>query len=102
MRNGYERETIINMCDAEDTAIIETYQRYWMNRILKAKEKATQNGNPNDVIIVKQTEEMIEAIVPKRYVRISAPRFVSEEQRQSLSDRAKKMQNMRIKNKRTK
>lgn len=101
--NPYERETVINMCDAEPNMIrIESYQQYWINRILKAKEKSDKNNEiyakggieitENDTVrIIRHTEDMIEAIVPRRFLSISAPRFTSLEQRAEMSKRAKEM-----------
>lgn len=72
--NKYERETVINMCDADKTATIESYQRYWILRILKLKEKA-----PNDVQILAQTDKKISAVIPVRFLRLAPPRTMSED-----------------------
>ena len=82
---AYERETVINMNDSESVAYIETYQKYWRNRILKAKEK-----RPDEVVIVRQTDDMIEAVVPRKFIKISAPRLISEEQRLAAAARFRK------------
>lgn len=106
--NAYERETVINMCDAEPNSIrIESYQQYWINRILKAKEKSDKNNaiyaeggieiTDNDIVkIIKHTDNMIEAIVPRRFLSISAPRFTSLEQRAEMSKRAKEMRERKL------
>ena len=90
MYTAIERETIINLNDAERVAYIESYQRIWINRIIKAKNKAIENGHPEDVIIVRQTEDMIEAIVPRNYIKISPPRFISDERREQMRENAKR------------
>lgn len=83
-----ERETVINFCDADDTAIIETYQRAWMNKILKVKKKAEENGCGDDVKIIRQTDFMIEAVVPKKYVRMG---FIARKKREYTSEEREKM-----------
>lgn len=88
MLSAYERETVINMCDAENKAYIESYQKYWIKRILKAKEKSIKNGNPDDVVIVRQTEDMIEAIVPRKYIKITATPYCSPERREKMKQLA--------------
>ena len=80
--NKYERETIINMNDAEPTANIFTQQAPMMRKLLKLAEE-----RPDDVKILKQTEEMLEVSVPKKYVKIRPPRFMSEEQKIAARDR---------------
>lgn len=78
----YERETIILMNDAENTANISTYQRHWIARLLKIAEE-----KPNEVTIVKKEEDYLEIIVPNKYVKVRPPRFVSDEQREAASKR---------------
>lgn len=87
--DAYERETTINMCDGEKTASIETYQKYWIHRIQKAIEKAKEQGRESDIKVIRQTENMMEVEIPRRYIKISVPRLVSEEEKQRLSERAK-------------
>ena len=88
--SAIERETIINMNDAEQVAYIESYQQTWIRKILRAKEKAIANGRPDDVVITKHTDVMIEAIVPKKYIKVSPPRFVSDERREQMREVARR------------
>lgn len=101
----YERETTINMCDAEATAVVSSYQRKWINKVLKAKEKA-----PNEVEIIKYVPSnpdsdepaFIEAKMPARFINIRPPRAVSDEQRermrlQGLAMQAKKKEKQEAK-----
>lgn len=80
--NKYERETIIIGNDAEPTVNISTYQAVWIRRLLRLAERC-----PDDVKIIKQTDDYIEVDVPKRFLKVSPPRFVSEEQREASRKR---------------
>ena len=80
--NKYERETIIIGNDAEPTVNISTYQAVWIRRLLRLDERC-----PDDVKIIKQTDDYIEVDVPKRFLKVSPPRFVSEEQREASKKR---------------
>ena len=78
----YEQETIISMNNAEKTANIYTMQRHIINKLLKiAKER------PDEVKIISQTEDALEVVVPKRYIRITPPRLVSDEEREIARQR---------------
>lgn len=82
MYNQYERETIITTHDGLKTINVYTYQRKWMNKILLLKEK-----NPEEVNIIKQNEYMIEADLPAKYLKLIAPRKLTEEQRAEATAR---------------
>lgn len=59
----------------------------WINKVKKLKEQ-----HPDDVTIIKENKDgSICAKLPIKYLKISAPRKVSEEQRQAASERFKKM-----------
>ena len=67
----------------------------WINKIKKLKEE-----HPNDIKIIAENEDgSICAKLPMKYLKISAPRKVSEEQRQAASERFKKIrENMSLQN----
>ena len=59
----------------------------WINKIKKLKEE-----HPDDIKIIAENEDgSICAKLPMKYLKISAPRKVSEEQRQAASERFKKI-----------
>lgn len=81
----YEQETIINFNEDEPTADVYTYNRRLRNRLSKiAKE------NP-ECQIVKEADDYLEFIVPKKWVKVSPPRKMSEENKCKAAERAKKM-----------
>ena len=74
--NADERETIISTHDGLKTINIYSCQRKWINAVINLA-----NARPNDVRIIQQTEDMIEAEMPVKYLKLRAPRIVTEEQR---------------------
>lgn len=59
----------------------------WINKIKKLKEE-----HPDEVkIIAENADGSICAKLPIKYLKISAPRKVSEEQRQAASERFRKL-----------
>lgn len=83
---AYEKETIITFNNAEATASYYTLNASKRRMILKLAEKY-----PDDVKIVQQTEDMAEVTLPKKWIRISAPRILSEEEREKLVSRGKRL-----------
>ena len=77
----YERETIINYNQEEDTASVYTHSTALINRL----EKLTDKG----CVKIKYGEGFAEYEVPKKWVKIRPPREMSEEQRAAASERAK-------------
>lgn len=81
---NYEKETIINFNEDEKTADIFTYNKKMINRLLKLceqfpelfKEKINTNNDGS------KTFE-----IPKKYVSIRTPRFLTEEQKEVIKDR---------------
>ena len=59
----------------------------WINKIKKLKAE-----HPEDVKIIAENQDgSICARLPIKYLKISAPKKVSEEQRQAASERFKKL-----------
>lgn len=80
-----ERETIININDAENVASLSTSQQWMKNKIKKLAEK-----RPGEVEIIENDEYILFAKFPKKWIRISPTRVVSEEQRMKAAERLKK------------
>ena len=74
--NAEERETIISTHDGMKTVHIYSYQRKYINLVIKLAE-----SRPDDVKILKQTDNMIEAEMPTRFLKLKAPKVMTEEQR---------------------
>lgn len=81
----YEKETVINFNDEEKIAYLSTSQDAMKRRIRRLAEE-----HPNEVEITSEDKYTLIAKIPKKYVRVSPPRFVSEEQRIAAAERLKK------------
>lgn len=58
---------------------------------LKGRIVKLQNKYPDDVLILDENEDgSIYAEIPVRYIKVSAPRKVSEEQKEAARDRLSK------------
>lgn len=77
----YERETIINFNEAEAIAGIYTHNVALRNKLLKLSQ------TESDLRIIRQTEDMLEVEVPKKWIRVSPPKKLSEETRQKMAAR---------------
>ena len=77
----YERETIINFNEAESTAGIYTHNVALRNKLLKLSQTEP------DLRIIRQSEDMLEVDVPKKWIRVSPPKKLSKETRQKMADR---------------
>lgn len=80
----YEKETVINFNDAEKIASLSTAQDWMKRRIKKLAEKY-----PDDVKIKDENQYHLMVELPAKWIRVSPPRFVSEEQRAAASERLK-------------
>ena len=77
----YEQETIINYNNEESIADIFTYDRRLITKLRKAGvELKDTNGDGS-----------YSCKVPKRWVKVSPPRKVSDENKAKFAERAKKM-----------
>lgn len=69
------------------TSIKSQYHFVCLNGLIRLKEQY-----PDDIKIIAENKDgSICAKLPAKYLKISAPRKVSEEQRQAASERFKKM-----------
>lgn len=79
-------ENCIEFLNNQHQITVSFCMRKWVNKIKRLKEK-----HPDDVIIIAENEDgSICAKLPIKYLKISAPKKVSEEQRQAASERFKK------------
>lgn len=81
--SNYEKETIINYNNEEDTASVYTFHRALQNKLNKLV-----GVNP-DISIVFQDEDSVEYIVPKKWIKVSPPRQVNytDEQKAAMAER---------------
>lgn len=80
-----EKETIINFNEADATADIEVFSARLMREIRKAAELY-----PDDVTIKESTEGAYLVTLPKKWIKIRAPRILTDEQRAEIAQRFKK------------
>lgn len=83
---SYERETLISYCDAEKTASCYTRNFSMMERLRTlAKER------PEDVKLVQDSDFCVEAILPKKWVKIRPSRILTPEQKLKAVERGKRI-----------
>lgn len=78
---NYERETIINFNESEDTASVYTH-----NKPLRRRLEQLSKERPEDCRLYKVTHwgEAVEYYIPKSWLRINPIRILSEAQREAL------------------
>ena len=80
-----EKETIINFNEADATADIEVFSARLMREIRKAAELY-----PDDVTIKESSEGAYLVTLPKKWIKIRAPRILTDEQHAEIAQRFKK------------
>ena len=81
------KETVVGYIDADDYASFTSAEKKWINKILKLKAE-----HPDKVDIKAYPEDnqgYIYAHLPKKWLKISPPRQMSEEQRAVMAERLK-------------
>lgn len=83
----YEQETIINFNEGEDTASVYTH-----NKALRRKLEKLAQERPEDCRLFKVSHEnqAVEYYIPKRWVKVTPTRILSEERRGEMAEAAKK------------
>lgn len=80
-------ENCVEFLSNQKTMTVSFCSQKWI-----AKIKKLSQSNPNDVEIIAENKDgSICAKLPIKYLKISAPRKVSDEQRQKASERFKKL-----------
>ena len=77
----YEQETILNYNEAENMASVYTHNVALMNKLTKLMEEYPE------VKLVRQAYDMLEVEVPKKWIKVSPPKRVSEETKQKMAQR---------------
>ena len=77
----YEQETIVNFNEAEKTAGVYTHNKSLMKKLQQLSEKF-----PEDCRLEKVSHdgEAVDYIIPKSWIKIRAPRQLSEAQKEAL------------------
>lgn len=78
----FEKETILNFNEGEKTASVYTYNtpmRRRLDQLLKTR--------PDEISVVRSGEDFTEYVVPKKWIKVSPPRRVSEEAKERARNR---------------
>ena len=87
MKFASNNENCVEFLNNQKTMTVSFCSQKWITKI-----KKLHKSNPDDVEIVAENEDgSICAKLPIKYLKISAPRKVSDEQRQAASERFKKL-----------
>lgn len=81
----YEQETIINYNQEEKTASCFTYDR----ALIRKLDEFVQNGEA--ITVVREGDGWKEYKSPKKCVKVRFPRKLSDEQRQEMAERMKRV-----------
>lgn len=81
--SNYERETIINYNNEEDTATVYTHHKALINKLNKLV------GGHHHISVVRQDEESATYVVPKKWIKVQPPRQMNytDEQRAAMAAR---------------
>lgn len=87
-RSRLEQETIINFNEEEKVASVYTFNRALQRKLVRLAEEY-----PDECRKAKtwQPGESVEYIVPKKWIKVNAPRILTEEQKQAAVERGKAM-----------
>lgn len=85
--NNFEKETSILYTEAESTAEICTYNKALASRLEKLAVEY-----PDECVECNRfgRDDLCKYIVPKKWIKVSPPKKMSEEQRQAAAERLKK------------
>lgn len=90
------KETVVGYIDSDKHASLCSGERKWINRILKLKA-----DHPDEVSIKEYPETnhgIILAHFPKKWLKISPPRQMSDEQKTAMAERLKAIREFKEKN----
>lgn len=82
----HNNENCIEWINGQQTVTVTFCERKYINKIYALKERC-----PDDIEIITNQDGSICATLPKKFIKISPPKQVSEEQRQAASERFKQM-----------
>jgi len=84
MLTAQEKETIITLNEADKTADIEVFNARLMREIRKAVE-----AYPDEVTIKEGSDGSFRVTLPRKWIKIRAPRVLTDEQRAAMIERGK-------------
>ena len=81
----YEQETIVNFNESDSAATVYTY-----NGAFKKKLRLLSEQFPSDAKFIREDQHGgVTYSIPKRWIKIRAPRILTEEQRTANAERLK-------------
>lgn len=85
--SNYERETVINYNNEDSTATVYTHHKALQNKLNKLI------GNNPNISIVRQDEDSVTYVVPKKWIKVQPPRQVNytDEQKAEMAARLASM-----------
>lgn len=83
----YEQETMINFNEEEATASVFTHNRTLRRKLEQLAQERPEECRP---FRVSRWGEAVEYIIPKKWVKIIPPRILSDEQRATMAENARK------------
>jgi hypothetical protein len=83
--NNIEKETIINFNEAEKEASVYTFNQ----KIIRTMKEYTEKFPDDCKLIHTGQHGELEFTCPKSWIKIRAPRILTEEQRRAYSERAR-------------
>ena len=81
-----KKETIISFNEAEKTADVEAFNSRTIREIRKAAEMY-----PDEVTITENSDGSIRAVFPRKWVKIRAPRILSDAQKAVIEKNVEKL-----------
>lgn len=78
----YERETIINFNEEEKTASVYTH-----NSSLRRRLDQLLKSHFNEITVIRSGDDYTEYIVPKKWIKVSPPRQMSDESKEAAKNR---------------
>lgn len=82
----HNNENCIEWINGQSMVTVTFCERKYINKIY-----ALKNRCPEDINIIENKDGSICATIPKKFIKISPPKQVSDEQRQAASERFKQM-----------
>lgn len=88
-----EKETIITFNEEEDVAIVYTYN----GRVKREIERAIESSGDGAARVVEKNKDgSAEYVIPKKWVKVRGGRNMTEEQKEKMEERGRKLAEARL------
>ena len=82
-----ERETIIRYSDAEDTAVVESFNEAMKRKLIKLIDEQPEKVKYVDDWETRKRYGGVAVVMPKTWIKIRVPMIISDEQKEIRADR---------------